>query len=471
MLEGLEISIKNLSEIRLDNPTSRFDSEFFKKEFLLLYETLRKKQTEKTKTITKWVTQGPNPIFNKEGEIPCLTGRNINKGFVNYNNPDYIDEEEYKKLKRFQLKHGDTLITLKGKGSIGLIGYVTDDRKAIFSRNIGIVRPSNVNSGYLNSYLLSKYGKKLIERGETGGTGQSTLTTEYLKNIEVPRLEIESEIGSLIELSEKKLKKSQQTYSQAENLLLEALGLKDFKPGQEPVNVKRFSESFGSSGRLDAEYYQVKYDDLENKVASYKNGSSTLGKQIEYIKTGEYSDIYVQKSEDSSYYIRNNNISKGEIVPDENYSVFPSKFKCRAEQDEIITSRVGTIGLFGVINHSLVGSIYSDNVLCFKLKESLNPYTYSVLFSSIPYQLLIEKLAGGSVQPLITQTSIKTLIIPIIDIEKQKEIATLVEESFQLKKQSEHLLEVAKSAVEIAIEENEASALDYINQESCKFDL
>jgi len=61
---------------------------------------------------------------------------------------------------------------------------------------------------------------------------------------------------------------------------------------------------------------------------------------------------------------------------------------------------------------------------------------------------------------------IGNLSIPIIDYKKQQGIANLIEESFVLKKQSEHLLEVAKKAVEIAIEENEEIALTYINQET-----
>jgi len=40
----------------------------------------------------------------------------------------------------------------------------------------------------------------------------------------------------------------------------------------------------------------------------------------------------------------------------------------------------------------------------------------------------------------------------------------LVEESFALKQKSEHLLEVVKRAVEIAIEENEELALRYISE-------
>ncbi|MGF1532998.1 MAG: hypothetical protein ACFCUI_04805 [Bernardetiaceae bacterium] len=53
-------------------------------------------------------------------------------------------------------------------------------------------------------------------------------------------------------------------------------------------------------------------------------------------------------------------------------------------------------------------------------------------------------------------------MILIIDFDKQREIADLVKESFKLKKQSEHLLEVAKTAVEIAIETDEERALAHI---------
>ncbi len=45
-------------------------------------------------------------------------------------------------------------------------------------------------------------------------------------------------------------------------------------------------------------------------------------------------------------------------------------------------------------------------------------------------------------------------------MEAQTQIATLVQQRFTLKAQSEHLLEVAKRAVEIAIEQDE---LGYIN--------
>ena len=51
----------------------------------------------------------------------------------------------------------------------------------------------------------------------------------------------------------------------------------------------------------------------------------------------------------------------------------------------------------------------------------------------------------------------------------QTKIDTLVRQSFTLKAESERLLEVAKRSVEIAIEQDEQAALDYIATE-CSHD-
>ncbi|WKV12404.1 MULTISPECIES: hypothetical protein [Marivirga] len=46
-----------------------------------------------------------------------------------------------------------------------------------------------------------------------------------------------------------------------------------------------------------------------------------------------------------------------------------------------------------------------------------------------------------------------------------------INESFKLKKQSEHLLEVAKKAVEMAIEQDENAALAWINEQTKDLEL
>jgi len=157
-----------LSEVLVDNEKFRIDSEYFKKEYIFINQQIEKHNTNKLSLLSKWITQGSNPNFSEYG-YNCLTGRNIKSEKVEYENSDFVDENEYQALKRFTLHLNDILITLKGKGSIGKIGFVIDDRKAIFSRDIGLIRidSNKTNSIFIHMFFLSKFGIKLIERGET----------------------------------------------------------------------------------------------------------------------------------------------------------------------------------------------------------------------------------------------------------------------------------------------------------------
>lgn len=466
-MEGLEITVKSFKELGFSNSTLRLDSEYFKKEYIELYKTLYIKPCEKLEILTKWITQGPNPIFQEEEGIPCLTGRNINNGRVTYENADNLSEDEYSNWKRFQIRRGDTLITLKGKGSIGKIGYVTDGRKAIFSRNIGVVRPQNINTAYVNAFILSKYGSKIVARGETGGTGQSTLAISYLKNIDIPRIGIEKEIGLLVEASEQVLIDSQKKYFQAETLLLETLGLSNFEPSAEPVNVKSFKELFLSTGRLDAEYYQPKYEEIVKAVKSNKTGYCKLEKFIKSFSTG-----FPYKSESYSDngipLIRINNIQKGELdisnaakVPFEDIDISP---KDVANENDILISMSGTIGSSCKVPKG-VKALVNQRIMRITPKN-IDFNVLPLIINSIIGQYQLERIGTGGVQTNISSSDIKEIIIPIIDYSIQEQIAALVEESFHLKKQSERLLETAKRAVEIAIEQNEEAAMRYIEEQS-----
>jgi len=57
------------------------------------------------------------------------------------------------------------------------------------------------------------------------------------------------------------------------------------------------------------------------------------------------------------------------------------------------------------------------------------------------------------------------LLSPILPQAIHTQIAALVQESFALKKQSQHLLQVVKQAVEIAIEQTEEAAMAFIERE------
>ena len=79
----------------------------------------------------------------------------------------------------------------------------------------------------------------------------------------------------------------------------------------------------------------------------------------------------------------------------------------------------------------------------------------------------IQKIINiGTQYPVIRDDDILNLPIPKIDIATQANISELVQHSFTLKAESKRLLNVAKRAVEIAIEQDEVAGLAYIKKET-----
>ena len=68
--------------------------------------------------------------------------------------------------------------------------------------------------------------------------------------------------------------------------------------------------------------------------------------------------------------------------------------------------------------------------------------------------------------PTLGDDGILDFPIPILPKEKQAEVKQKVDESFNLREQAKDILEHAKHAVEIAIEQDEQAAIDWLESVS-----
>jgi len=108
-----------------------------------------------------------------------------------------------------------------------------------------------------------------------------------------------------------------------------------------------------------------------------------------------------------------------------------------------------------------------DGALCstgFYVIDSnkINAETLLVLFKSELMQNILKQSCSGTILTAINKTAFLNIPIPLIEIETQTQIADLVQQSFVLKSQSEKLLNLAKQAVEMAIETDEQTALQLL---------
>lgn len=98
------------------------------------------------------------------------------------------------------------------------------------------------------------------------------------------------------------------------------------------------------------------------------------------------------------------------------------------------------------------------------IDDDFLPDYLTLVLNSIVVQLQAERDTGSSIIQHWKPSEIEQIVIPKLPISKQHLLAEKIQESFKLKYQSEHLLEAVKRAVEIAIEQDENAAIDYINQ-------
>ena len=234
------------------------------------------------------------------------------------------------------------------------------------------------------------------------------------------------------------------------------------------ASIKSFSESFENTGRLDAEYYQPKYDKLINAIMSSRH--KKLKEIVSIYKSIEPgSDAY---QEEGIPFIRISDISQYGISKTDKYLERRGKYdlpEYYLKKNEILFSKDGSVGIAYKVEND-TQAITSSALLHLSVNESeeiLPDYLTAVLNSKI-VQLQAERDAGGSIIKHWKPSEIEEVLIPILDIEIQKNISQKVIESFELQNCAKLLLEVAKQAVEIAIEQNETIATEWLNDKSEK---
>ena len=436
----------------------RLDAEYYQPEYLALQKNL-----ERTKSITLWgeiegrfITGPFGSEFNtenyvQEGEYRYVRGKDVKDFFPTDEDNVYIPKEDYERLKKYSLSEGDILISVVGTPGIGAIVDSTLP-PAIFSCKSTVYRTKSINPFYFIAYLNSSYGRKLLERSVRGAV-QTGLNIDDLRDLPVflPSADIQEKIGNEVKNAKKTLDESKSLYSQAEALLLEELGLKDFKADEDLYSVVNFSE-IKSLNRMDAEYFQPKYEKIIS--VSRKHGGKALG-ELSTVKKGfePGADAY---EDEGKLFIRVSSVSKHELLEKDQKYISKKlydelKKEYEPNKGEILLTKDASPGVAYVLDTPVEG-IISSGILRLKLKEEINPDYLALCVNSVIGQMQVERDAGGSVIAHWKPEQVKSLIVPILPKATQGKIAGLVQESHVARKKAKELLEEAKRAVEELIE-------------------
>lgn len=458
-MEGLEISVVKLSEVIKSSYSSRWDSFYFQKEFLKdekIFETW-----ESLENIAK-IKSGTTP---KERDETLKTGvvllktNDIRNNILLDKGDDYfyISEATNNEMLSSQIESNDILINIVGATTevVGRVSFVPQNfKKANITQAMSFIRltDSKYSPFFVFIFLQTKYGLKQTRR-IARPTGQYNINNIELGSYKVPSVSdtFQSKIESLVKSAHAKLEESKSLYSQAEDLLLGELGLKDWQPKNTLYTTKKFSD-FAQSGRLDAEYYQPKYDEIEKAIKSYKGGYDIVSNLF-----NQNVDVCDYKKTEYNYVeIGDVNVGDGSVSFNKvETSELPDNAKRVLHKNDILISKVrpyrGAVAIIDFEQEDLIGS---GAFTVLQEKSSYKKETLQILFRTAVYKDWLLKWNVGSSYPVIKDEDILNLPIPILPEQIQTKIASLIQQSFECKAQSKQLLEDAKRMVEAEIEKN-----------------
>lgn len=370
------------------------------------------------------------------------------------------DEVKYLELpeqifEQFRLEPNDILFNrVNAEEFVGRTGIFKLKGNYVFASYLIRLRvkpDSKILSDYLNIFLNTKFGKKQIHRFSRRAVNQANVNAEELKNFKICiiPLKIQGQICRLSNEAWDKIGLSKSLYSQAENLLLEELGLKDFKPKYELSYTANLSQAF-SVHRVDAEYFQPAYEELINylKTKFQLEKLSHLAIKLETRINPDYQQIYK--------YIEISDIKTdiGEVTyTDRLGSELPPNARIPINGGELLISKVRpTRKAIAIVPTDL-----KNNVICssaFTVFNVPSPLREYILISlrSIVGLLQLEQPTTGTEYPTLRDEDVESIVIPVLPKEKQQKIASLVQQSHEARRKAKKLLEEAKRKVEEAIE-------------------
>ena len=468
-MDGLECSEINRSELER---TLRIDSEFYSKSAIKVSDMLQSRSHDLLTTfvnVSDGNHMGISDCFIDEG-VPYYRGQDAGAFFIENSNPICINEETFELpvMKRSHLKKGDVILSIVG--TIGSLSLVYSDKSATCSCKLAILRPKEGKiAELLATFLRGKYGQAQITRFIRGAV-QKGLILEDMDQLVVPTFgdgiveAIKNAVQSAYQIQEK----ANIHYREAQRTLMNAIG--SILAPAESVSVRNISTSFYTTGRLDAEYYQPKYDEYWRQLQEFETTSIPTEYEVFKNSGTNYADGVNDIGVIKTKQLGNNGIDTNGV---ESYftiqACIENKSTYLRKNDVVFASMgVGSLGKVSLFSSDGEKQFVTDSTLrIYRAKTSCRvlPEVLCVFLQSHLGQEMIYRYVVGSTGIInIYDDDMAKIPIPILNMDVQKEIASKVQASFALRKQSKQLLEYAKQAVEMAIEQGEEVALEWLKE-------
>lgn len=458
-MEGLEISeVKFSQAIAL----TRCDAEYFRPQPIALEKRLTTRSHTTLGASGRFVA-GPFGSefhvenYDEESSFRYVRGKDVKSFFVETNDNVYIPESDFQRLSEYAIKDRDVIVSVVGTLGNACIA-TSKDLPAIFSCKSTVIREPEVNPFCLVAFLNSGPGKSLLLRSARG-TIQLGLNLTDLRQFPLPKFSTRFQDGleKTIKLAEKSLIASEDSLASADQTLLKTLGLEGWYPPHPLTYTRRTSEVFAER-RIDSPYHSPRVRQLLELLASdnLRVGDVALPRHEEFVHgvRGEFDYIEIGDLQ-SDGTAESNRLPQLEA---------PSRATWHVRSGDVLTSTVRPIRRL-----SAIITPEQDSIVCSSGFVVLAPQAVSsellLTYLRLPQVCeLMDLHTSASMYPAISEGDLLNLPIRRVPSDVERKIVSAVRSSHNARRVARNLLDRAKRAVEIAIEQDETSALRYLSE-------
>jgi hypothetical protein len=456
LLSGLEATEVRVSEA---DKRVRLDAEYFNRTATDLEAKLKRSPYSYLGDEGDFVPGPFGSEFHVENfsstRFRYIRGKDVKPFVLQDNDNVYIPEEDFKRLAEFSLEVNDILVSVVGTLGNAAIAR-PEDLPAVFSCKSTVFRPKRLNPWFVLAYLNSTVGNKLLLRNARG-TVQTGLNLPDLRTLPIPKpsTEFEREVSVSFSASHKSWAASKTLFGQALVTLEASLGIRNLSSNDNTLVTKRASEVWAAD-RLDAEYFRPRYQSL---LALLRQQGSTL-RDVARVRE----DMFTPQPGQPFHYIEIGDLAAdgaatSHVVPGEEA---PSRATWLVQPGDIITSTVRPIRcLTGLVEPEQAGQVCSSGFAVLTPKGIPSELLFAYLRLPVMCELM-DLHTTASMYPAISTGDLMRLPFLLPDEGTVRKVKQQVTAARAARREAHGLLERAKRAVEIAIEENEAAGMAYL---------
>ncbi|MCO2251904.1 hypothetical protein FA375_01100 [Pseudomonas aeruginosa] len=471
-MKGLEVSVLKKSEALDENKTKRIDPEFFVKAAVEAFRRLKDEPRlgDFVKEGYRVVYETTKVVDREEGladDLPFfLQSADITTPFINAEKMACVPEVDWERYPKGRVVAGELLIEVKGKAEkVAVVPENFPVRTLITGTCYKLSTHEKWQRSLLVAHLTGRYGAILKDRLKTNLL-VAYIAKDDLYRIPIPNLssELTSRIHNLVESSLAKRDEIILAQETASSVLLGALGLANWAPPEPLAYTARAKDVF-NSGRFDAQYFMPAKEQVRQSLAALPG--RPLSERVYSIR-----DQWMPDRAPATMQVRNYDVTDAlapllDIEKEVSFASEIGSMKKIIKDGDVAISRLRAYLKQAAVVRTgdNITSVGSSEFIVLRLKDTtISPETLMVFLRSTPVQTVLKWCQDGSQHPRFSESELLSISVPDAVARVSEKITGIVKEGFSARLLARKMLEAAKRAVEIAIEDGESAAMFYLDQ-------